>query len=91
LTARLEVSPVLAAEVDDMAMIRLLARADAGLAVIPPIVVRDELRTGALVEVARLDGMTEPFLAVTQQRRFPNPLLAAVLQGEVGGRADPII
>jgi LysR family transcriptional activator of nhaA len=79
LAARLEVTPILAAEVDDMAMIRLLARADAGLAIIPPIVVRDELQSGALVEAARLDGISETFFAVTQERRFPNALLAEVL------------
>jgi LysR family transcriptional activator of nhaA len=79
LAARLGVSPVVAAEVDDMAMIRLLARADAGLAIIPPIVVRDELASGVLVEAARLDGISETFVAVTLQRRFPNPLLAEVL------------
>lgn len=79
LAARLGVTPVLAAEVDDMAMIRLLARADAGLAIIPPIVVRDELQSGLLLEAARLDGISETFVAVTLQRRFPNPLLADVL------------
>ncbi|AZL59997.1 LysR family transcriptional regulator [Tabrizicola piscis] len=79
LVARLAVTPILAAEVDDMAMIRLLARADAGLAIIPPIVVRDELQSGALVEAARLDGISETFFAVSQERRFPNALLAEVL------------
>ena len=79
LLARLGVAPVLAAEVDDMAMIRLLTRADAGLAIIPPIVVRDELQSGSLIEAARLEGIGETFFAVTRQRRFPNPLLAEVL------------
>ncbi len=79
LFAQLGIVPKIAAEVDDMAMIRLLARENAGLAVIPPIVVRDELATGKLVELARLDGITEAFCAVTLQRRFPNPLLATVL------------
>ena len=79
LAARLGVVPLLAAEVDDMAMIRLLARADAGLAIIPPIVVRDELQSGLLVEAARLNGISETFFAVTQARRFPNGLLADVL------------
>lgn len=79
LAMRLEVNPTIAAEVDDMAMIRLLARADAGLAIIPPIVVRDELRTGFLVEAAKLNGMNEAFMAVTLQRKFPNPLLADIL------------
>jgi LysR family transcriptional regulator, transcriptional activator of nhaA len=80
LVARLDIAPILAAEVDDMAMIRLLARADAGLAIIPPIVVQDELQAGTLVEVALLDGISEVFLAVTLERRFPNPLLAEVLR-----------
>jgi LysR family transcriptional activator of nhaA len=79
LTARLGVTPVIAAEADDMAMLRLLAREDMGLAVIPPIVVRDELAAGTLVEAAQLDGIHETFLAITRERRFPNPLLAEVL------------
>lgn len=79
LAVSLEVTPMIAAEADDMAMLRLLAREDAGLAVIPPIVVRDELRTGLLVEAVSLEQVTETFLAVTLQRRFPNPLLAELL------------
>jgi LysR family transcriptional activator of nhaA len=62
-----------------MAMLRLLAREDVGLAVIPPIVVRDELTSGLLVEVARLEGISEHFLAVTRERRFPNPLISELL------------
>lgn len=80
LAARLDLTPIIAAEVDDMAMMRLLARSDAGLAVIPPIVVQDELQAGLLVEAARLEGISETFVAVTLQRRFPNPLLYEVLQ-----------
>jgi LysR family transcriptional activator of nhaA len=79
LTNRLGLRPRIAAEVDDMAMMRLLTRADAGLAVLPPIVVRDELRAGQLVEALRLEGLSETFLAVTLDRRFPNPLLAPLL------------
>jgi LysR family transcriptional regulator, transcriptional activator of nhaA len=80
LMARLGFAPLIAAEADDMAMLRLLAREDIGLAVIPPIVVRDELTSGKLVEVAQLDGISEHFLAVTRERRFPNPLIADLLQ-----------
>lgn len=79
LVARLGVVPNIAAEVDDMAMIRLLAREDAGLAVIPPIVVQDELAAGRLVEAHRLPGIAEAFSAVTLERRFPNPLLQTLL------------
>ena len=79
LTSRLGIAPMIAAEVDDMAMLRLLAREDAGLAVIPPIVVQDELAAGLLVEAAQLDDVVETFHAVTAARRFPNPLLAEVV------------
>ena len=41
--------------------------------------VRDELASGALCELARLEGITEGFFAVTLQRRFPNPLVAEIL------------
>lgn len=73
------IRPRIAAEADDMAMLRLLVRADAGVAVIPPIVVEDELASGRLVEFARLDGLSETFVAVTIARRFPKPLLAELL------------
>lgn len=76
---RLGIMPRIAAEADDMAMLRLLASADAGIAVIPPIVVQDELATGRLVEIARLDEITEVFCAVTIRRKFPNPLLEELL------------
>jgi LysR family transcriptional regulator, transcriptional activator of nhaA len=79
MTSRLGVVPTIAAEADDMAMLRLLAREDIGLAVLPPIVVRDELALGMLAEAARLEGISETFLAVTVARRFPNPLLREVL------------
>ena len=76
----LGIVPRIAAEADDMAMLRLLARSDAGIAVIPPIVVRDELASGTLYELAQLPGITEEFHAVTIARTFPNPLLREVLE-----------
>lgn len=79
LVERLGIVPRIAAEADDMATLRLLARGGAGLAVLPPIVVRDELASGLLVERAQLNGITEQFLAVTLQRRFPNPLASEVM------------
>ena len=60
---------------------RRLARKGAGIAVIPPILVRDELASGLLAEVATLEGISELFLAVTLKRQFPNPLLSEVLRG----------
>jgi len=84
LVTRLGVRPRVAAEVDDMAMLRLLARERLGLAVVPTIVVRDELDAGVLVEVAPLP-LVETFFAITLGRRFPNPLLKVLLR-ERGAR-----
>jgi len=75
LVDRLGVRPIIAGEVDDMAMLRLVARESRSLAVVPPIVVRDELKAGDLVEVRRLPELQETFYAITASRRFPNPLL----------------
>jgi LysR family transcriptional activator of nhaA len=73
------VRPVILAEVDDMAMLRLLARESEGLTLVPPIVVRDELAAGVLVELCRVPNVSESFYAITQKRRFPNPFLAELL------------
>jgi len=80
LAATLGVHPQIAAEVDDMALMRLLAREGVGLAVLPPIVVQDELAAGSLVEFDQLPQVTESFYAVTLERRFPNPLVAELLR-----------
>jgi LysR family transcriptional activator of nhaA len=72
---RMQINPQIVAEVDDMAMLRLLAREHTGLAVIPPIVVKDELESGMLIEVAKLPGLMETFFALTLQRAFPHPIL----------------
>jgi LysR family transcriptional activator of nhaA len=82
---RLDLRPQIAAEVDDMAMMRLLAREGVGLAVLPPIVVQDELASGLLVEAAPLPDLAETFYAVTMERTFPNPLVRELL---VAGEAD---
>jgi LysR family transcriptional activator of nhaA len=86
LVARLGITPQIAAEVDDMAMMRLLAREGAGLAVLPPIVVKGEIEAGALVEFDALPGMIESFYAVTVKRRFPNPLIRPLLEASEDGK-----
>ena len=73
------IQPIILAEVDDMAMLRLLARSSEALTLVPPIVVKDELAAGSLVELFTIPGLAEDFHAITQRRRFPNPLLAELL------------
>jgi LysR family transcriptional activator of nhaA len=74
------IRPRILAEVDDMAMLRLVARESAGVTLVPPVVVRDELERGVLVERCRIEEMHESFYAITMSRRFANPVLRELLQ-----------
>lgn len=78
------IRPIILVEVDDMAMLRLLAREREGVTLVPPIVVRDELKAGVLVEHCRIKDVTETFYAIVQKRRFPNRLLNELLPAGKG-------
>ena len=81
LVARLGITPHIFASVDDMAMVRLLARNGVGVAIAPSVVVADEIASGVL-ETAHFDlGIVEPFYAVTIPRKFPHPALRDLLAG----------
>ena len=69
----------LRAEVDDMALLRLLARDADGVALLPTVVVQDELRSGQLVEYGVIPDLHENFYAISVQRHFASPLLKALL------------
>ncbi|MEM8632104.1 MAG: LysR family transcriptional regulator [Pseudomonadota bacterium] len=79
LAMRLGVTLRIAAEVDDMAMVRLLARDGVGLAVVPAVVVADELAQGKLLAAPFALDIHESFFAITAERRFQHPLLARLL------------
>lgn len=80
LIMRLGIDVRVIASVDDMAMVRLLAREGAGLAIAPAVVVADELRSGTLATAPFELGISEPFFAVTLPRRFPHPGLENLLR-----------
>jgi LysR family transcriptional activator of nhaA len=84
------VRPTILAEVDDMAMLRLLAREREGVTLVPRIVVRDELQSGVLVEHCRIPEVTETFYAIVQTRRFPNRLLGDLLPVGKLQAANPV-
>ena len=63
------VRPRLRAEVDDMAMLRPIARDSGWLALLPAVVVQDELRTGLLVTVSEIAHLEERFYAITTTQR----------------------
>ncbi len=77
---QLAIRPIIAAEVDDMAMLRLLAREGSGVTLVPPVVVQDELKSGLLVERHRIRQIHESFYAITPSRRFPNQLVRDLVQ-----------
>lgn len=73
------IRPQILAEVDDMAMLRLLARETGALALVPPVVVSDELKAGVLIERCTLSQLQENFYAITMRRRFAHPALRSML------------
>lgn len=77
----LGIEPRVLAEVDDMAMLRLFARDAGGVAVLPAVVVQDELRAGTLAEYCTLPRVHEDFYAITTPRQFQPALLQKLLRG----------
>jgi LysR family transcriptional activator of nhaA len=75
----LGVQPRVSAEVDDMAMLRLLARDSGSVAMVPEVVVQDELRQGQLQKYCEVPGVHENFYAITARRHFRSAALKAVL------------
>jgi len=67
------------AEVDDMATMRLLVCDTKALALIPSVVVRDELCEGVLFEHCMIPELFETFYAITAERVFQHPLLEKAL------------
>ena len=79
LCASVGIRPRLRAEVDDMAMLRLIARDSGWLTLLPGVVVQDELRSGALVAVGQLAELQERFYAITTVHRHRIEMLERLL------------
>lgn len=76
---QLGIRPRIRAEVDDMALLRLLARDSDSIALMPSVVAQDELGSGRLVELAVVPDLYENFYGVTVQRRYEPPLVGQLL------------
>lgn len=74
------IEPFIQAEVDDMALLRLLALSGEGLALVSKIVVERELHSRQIKWMQRLPGLTEKFYALTVRKRFANPWLAEIVE-----------
>ncbi|MDI9246398.1 LysR family transcriptional regulator [Marinobacter sp. CHS3-4] len=83
--------PTIAVEVDDMAMMRLLTRDTDHLAILPPVVVRDELQAGTLQEYGELPGVYEDFYAISIRRQFVSPTLSALLSQTSEELVNPVV
>jgi LysR family transcriptional activator of nhaA len=73
------VTPKVRAEVDDMAMLRLLTRDSGWLAMLPEVVVQDELRNGQLKVVGALKELKERFYAITAPHRYQPQALRSLI------------
>ncbi|UZJ43222.1 LysR family transcriptional regulator [Marinimicrobium sp. C6131] len=75
--------PDVLAEVDDMAMLRLLARDSGAVTVLPEVVVKDELQQGRLRRYERLPNLFENFFAITLPREFMPSLVSELLSRSI--------
>lgn len=83
------IAPRLRAEVDDMAMLRLIARDSGWLALLPGVVVQDELSSGVLVTVGELVELQERFYAITTTHRHRLETLEHLLSRSNEGAIQP--
>jgi len=69
----------IASEADDMAMLRVLARTSGAVALLPAVVVHDELASRELQEYCVVPDLYEAFYAILMRRQHPNPLVRRLL------------
>jgi len=74
------VEPFVHAEVDDMALLRLLALSGEGLALVSKIVVERELQSRKIKFMLPVPGLAEKYYALTVRKRFQNAWLAAIVE-----------
>lgn len=80
LCAQHQFQPKIVGEADDMAMLRLLARDSNALAVMPEVVVKDEILAGKLTSYMNLPKIFEKFYAVTVKKHLPNKLVSDLIR-----------
>lgn len=70
-----EVEPNIKGEIEDMALIRLMAMSGKGIVLAPEIVAIDEIRNGTLKVFHRFEEMKEYYYAITPDRKFKNSIV----------------
>lgn len=79
LATRLGIVPRVMTNVDDMAMVRLITREGAGLAIAPSVVFADEIKSGKIATAPFALDISEPFYAVTINRTYSHPTLKTLM------------
>lgn len=80
LLAKAGIEPEVRAEVDDMALLRLLALSGEGLALVSKIVVERELESRQIKFMLRVPGLVERYYALAARKRFENAWLGEVVE-----------
>ncbi|HQN64680.1 MAG TPA: LysR family transcriptional regulator [Methylophilus sp.] len=75
------------AEINDMPALRLLARDSGAIALLPIIVVQDEIRNGMLEEYCRIPGLYEHFYAISLRKQYEPEIIRFLLANESLGKA----
>lgn len=77
--AKAGVEPLVHAEVDDMALLRLLALSGEGLALVSKIVVERELKSREIGFMQRVRGLKERYYALAMRKRHQNRWLEEIV------------
>jgi LysR family transcriptional activator of nhaA len=77
------ISPTIFAEADDMATLRLIARDTNCLAIIPKVVVKDELRNKLLHEYGSIPRLYESFYAIYLDKKFQSQAIKDLISARV--------
>lgn len=80
LCAQYQFQPNIFGEADDMAMLRLLTRDTKALAVMPSVVVKDEISSGNLTAYTTLPNIFENFYVVTVRKHKFNELVTKLVR-----------
>lgn len=77
---RNRIEPLIQSEIEDTALLRLLALSGSGMVAVPQIVVQNDLDAGTLKKIHSFAEVSESVYAITRSRKFPSPETQAVLE-----------
>jgi LysR family transcriptional activator of nhaA len=64
-----------AGELDDIALLRIIALNGKGLVIIPRLGVVNDIDNGSLIVLHEFKSIKQSFYAITRQKKFPNPII----------------